>query len=480
MRTSLQIRLTVVAFLIGIGMGMVHAATDTVMLLYTSDLHDHICAGGNGKGGMPYISGYVRKIRSERPDVILVDGGDVLNKGHILPYVTKGEVMYEAMKMVGYTAGAPGNHDFRYGLPQLLKCASIGQFPVLCVNAVRSDGLPLGLPASKIVDADGVKVGIIGFTLTGQKFAGGKVNTLNVSDTAKAIGREAERLDREAHLIVAVGHFWGNRCSRLAGDAPAVDVFVGAHNHRVIKAPLKAGRNAIVVQAGCNALHVGRLELTIDLQTEEILERKCLVAPLPHNATPLDEEMAAWIREAEAVSCPGAREVLGIAGASIDKRRMGRVYAHALRQKAGTDIALISSKRLLGETIIKGQRIDRNAVFATHMPDGHRAVTVQMSGAELKRCLAKAGSQRNAPFWDGFSARLEFAKPVDQRVADSDLLDNHLYSVAMHDDLPKSLLGRAGIEPQDRKRGKCDFTVIEALEDYLRQQTAEGKKINPL
>ena len=136
-----------------------HAATDTVLVLYTNDIHDHVRPGPNGRGGMPYVSGYAKQVRATRPDVLLLDAGDVVSKGDWVAYATKGEITYEALGRAGYAAVAPGNHDFDYGLPQLLRYASISGLPLLCANAAQSDGSPLSLPKSRIVDVDDVKVG---------------------------------------------------------------------------------------------------------------------------------------------------------------------------------------------------------------------------------------------------------------------------------------------------------------------------------
>lgn len=458
---------------VGVSLSQAYAATDTVLLLYTADLHDHLRSGPGGIGGTAYVSGYVKQQRSRRRDTLLVDAGDVLNKGDWVAYATKGDVMYQAMRQAGYTAGAPGNHDFVYGLPQLLKNAASAGFPLLCANAVKNDGTPLALPRSLLVDADGVKVGIIGFTLPGARFGGSGCRSLDVKQTAAVLAAEAVELDKEAHLIVAVGHFPSDKCRNMAEMVPQIDVFVAGHSHQPLAQPLNAETTGgLVVQAGSNAGYVGSLELTVDLDSEEIVDHKARLVQLDHTTIPCDAEMAQWIDATERATCPEAREVLGKAGESIGNQGTGTLYARALREMADVDVAFANPRRLLAG-FSAGQTIDRNAVFATHRMDGRRAVLAQLSGADLRGFLEQTKSARLCPCWDGFSARIDFTKPPGQRVVETDLAAERTYSVVMHDDLPRRLGGK--LPPESLET--CSFTATEALEAHIRALTAKGEAV---
>ena len=469
----------VIAFVASVLLARVDAATDTVLLLYTTDFHDHIRPGANGKGGLPYVSGYVKKVRAERPDLVLVDGGDVINKGDMLPSVTKGEIMYEAMKRIGYSAGVPGNHDFSRGLPQLLKNVSIAGFPILCVNAFKGDGSPVPLPRTCLVDADGVKVGIIGFTVHALGVPEAGCRVLKPDKTAAILAREAEKLDDQAHVIVAVGHYPGAKCKALAKKVTAVDVWVGGHSHQAVRRPMTVpGTRAVIVQAGSNAIFVGRLELTVDLDTEEIVSHRGRLVDLDHKTTPIDRNMARWIHEEESAKCPESREVLGKAAEDMPRHELGKLYARALRETAETDVALVNPRFLL-DGFSTGQTIDRNAVFASHEMDRDKAVTTQLSGAQIRPFLEKARSLMVCPCWDGFVAKMNFRKPRGQRVVETDLDADRTYSVVLHADMlggGKGRKGRKGGGP--KQSGKpCAFTPTEALEAYIKGLTAKGLEV---
>src|SRR4030095_1362900 len=88
------------------------AETARLLILHTNDLHDHVRAGSNGVGGLPYISGYVKQVRAERADVLLLDAGDVTEKGDLVAFKTHSVMTYEAMRRMGYDGAAIGNHEY--------------------------------------------------------------------------------------------------------------------------------------------------------------------------------------------------------------------------------------------------------------------------------------------------------------------------------------------------------------------------------
>ena len=448
-----------------------------MLLLYTSDLHDHLRAGPNGIGGMAYVSGYAKKIRAARADVIAVDAGDVANKGDWVAYASKSALMYKAMKQVRYTAITSGNHDFRYGMPQLLGNAKHVGAPMLCANLATSDGSPGPLPRSRVVDADGVKVGIIGFTLPGLRLRGEDLQVMKLEQTAAVLAQEAARLDEQAHLVVAVGHFPGRTCPKLSGMVPAIDVFVAGHSHEVRQKPTRVPQTgALVVQAGSNARYVGRLELTIDVDTEQVVQYKGRLVELKHDSVPADAEMLRWIDEAEIASCPQARQVLGKAAEDISRGDLARIYARALRQMAEADVGFSSPRSVLSDLKAE-QVIDYNAVFASHRAGEAQTVALRATGAALRLYLGSVRSKRACPCWDGFTATMDFTKPGPQRVTQTDLDAEREYSVVMPAKMARSPNGKLRIRAVEGTVKPCAYTEREAMRAYIESLTREGLKV---
>jgi 5'-nucleotidase / UDP-sugar diphosphatase len=78
-----------------------------------------------------------------------------------------GETTAAVMARMGYAASALGNHELDFGREQLLKNARTGGFPFLAANLkVKDEAMAkdMELPAFKVFDRKGLKVGVVGLT----------------------------------------------------------------------------------------------------------------------------------------------------------------------------------------------------------------------------------------------------------------------------------------------------------------------------
>ena len=121
----------------------------TLLILHTNDLHDHIRPGYEGIGGMPYVAGYIKQVRRERRDVLLLDAGDVSEKGDMVADKTDSAIMYEAMGRIGYDAIAPGNHDLDHGV------ARVREWAAMAKGAARAFNTEVGVGITGIAGPDG-------------------------------------------------------------------------------------------------------------------------------------------------------------------------------------------------------------------------------------------------------------------------------------------------------------------------------------
>jgi len=447
-----------------------HSATDTVLILYTNDFHDHIRAGYGGVGGMPYVSGYIRSAARGRKDALILDAGDVMEKGDMLAFQTQSRVMYEAMGRIGYHAGVMGNHDGAYGIPHLKACAALAGYDLLCLNLVAPDGTR-PLPASTVLDVDGVKVGIVGL-LTEKDY------TLPLAESVRLLADEAARLDEQAHLVVAVCHLGSGPCRAISPEAPAVDVFVSGHTHEALREPrIVDETGAIIVQAGRYAQYVGRLEVTLDLDTEAILRTKGELVEMQHDAVPCDRAMEAWIQEQEQALCPEADRVVGRTHQALGQVEVARLAAAALRERAGADVGFCHSAKVMRSGLPAGC-IDVNALFLTGGQRGHTIVSVDLAGKDIVNYLNDLAARNNGRTqWSGFRATSE-TSTSRVRTYTTDLQPERMYKVVLPkrewDSYLRPLLARQG-RPHDA--AQCAFTFTEAFADYAAALTERGCRL---
>jgi 2',3'-cyclic-nucleotide 2'-phosphodiesterase (5'-nucleotidase family) len=404
------------------------AATAHLLILHTNDLHDHVRAGSNGLGGLPYVAGYIQQARAGRSDVLVLDAGDVTEKGDLVAFRTHGVMTYEAMSRVGYDAVALGNHDIDEISAEQVQAfeQALGQ-PILCLNIVRPDGAPRFTP-SRIVERGGIKVGLIGLITPRKPEDGG----LDATESGRALQREAARLRAAgAELIVAICHESAPKCAEWSQLAPEVNVFVSGHAHQAIQEPLVVPQTgALIVQAGSYARWVGELEIEFDRDARRVVQHGGKLIAMQHASTPVDAAMLAWVQETEKRLAPEAADFVFDNPAQIDGFAVARLGAEALRVAAGADVGFCHPYQIIREVLPAG-RIDVNAVFQTGGHRGHDTLLVSLTGREIEAYVnALQRIQREPPEWAGFRVARVSAPDGGERYQ-ADLEPERSYRVVM-------------------------------------------------
>jgi 5'-nucleotidase / UDP-sugar diphosphatase len=462
-------RALVVGFLVAVTVSCTHRTTDTVLILHTNDIHGHIREGADGVGGMARVGGYIRDVKAKRSDTLVVDAGDINNKGDMLPGVTRGRALYEIMGLIGYDAAAPGNHDFVYGMEHLQNLVRWGGFPSLCLNALDEVGNPV-LAASQVFDVDGVRVGVIGVTVQRGK------GTLSLDDTCPLLAQEAERLEPDAHLIVAVCHLSSSQCAEASRAVPGIDVFVGGHSHEALHEPVIVEETgALVIEAGDFARYVGRLEVKIDLDTEEIVGYKGKLVSTKGKSVRCDPELRAWIAEQEREACPQVADEVGTCQQEVTRRGMAKLLAAALLDTGGADVAFARTG-----TFSRGLptgTISFNTLYRTFRLGEQPAVVVDLKGQDILAYLEQAARANEVSQWAGFMADMSFEAPDKRgKVITTSLDPNRTYRAMFPEDEARGVFARFGVEGHELK--PCAFTLSEILLPYMARIGQSGNTLN--
>jgi 2',3'-cyclic-nucleotide 2'-phosphodiesterase (5'-nucleotidase family) len=447
-------------------------ALRSLVILHTNDLHDHVRPRTDGLGGLPYVAGYAKQLRAERDDVLLLDAGDWLEKGDFIGVATLGRVTVQAMNRAGYDAAAVGNHDFAYGLDALLRLQKTAKFPTLTAN-VPADSPAFGkFPASCVVERNGVRVGIVGisrvFTARGAErdaldpealglYSGQGPSAKRFVEYAIQTTRaEVEKLRTEVDLLVCLAHAGTVECRKIAAGVPEFDLFIAGHTHELKQEPIVLEPSGVlIVSAGDLAEHVGRLALEVDVQADSIDSWSYEMVPMRAETTPIDAELAAWVRKQEERHTPEILEVLCESPADYDRAGTAGVVARALQRATDSEVGIADADSVRGT--IKRGNVDRNAVAMVWVPgdERRRVVRVTLTGREL--------------------AALDAAKPKGIQVAlPADLLPELSYSVALTEENWQRLAALGNGKPllPARSAEALEQPVDAYLADYLAAQGA--------
>jgi len=425
----------------------------TLSIVGTSDLHGAAFARSD-LGGLPLLAGYINNLREARASdggaVLLVDSGDTF-QGEVESNLSEGALVVDAYNAIGYTAQAIGNHDFDFGsidspaarqLPGDLRGAlkaraAQAHHPFLAANLLdAATGRVVewrNVQRSRLVEAAGIKVGIVGVMTRDalRSTLAANVQGLQVAPLAPAIAAEAATLRRAGARVVVVAAHAGGRCTRfddpsdlssceeseifqVANSLPhgLVDVIAAGHTH----AGLAHLVNGIgIVQPLSRGQAFSRADVVFDRRTGAVA-RVQVFAPRPvcaqQDAT-TGECAAAGVParyEGRTVTpdpaivramAPALQRVHDLQAASLGVtldapvRRatevgspLGRLFAGALREALpGADVAVVNNAG-------RGLRAD--------LPDGpltlgrlydvfpfdNRIARIAISGGELSRWLA--------------------------------------------------------------------------------------------
>ncbi len=203
-------------------------------------------------------------MREASENVLLLDGGDALF-GDDLARETKGQVIVEAMNLLGYDAMVLGSEDFRLGLDVLRQRMEEAQFPVLSANVVISGTEQLFAKPYVIRKIGDHQVAIIGLTnWEAASVAGGAIVVL---DPLEALEDVMVEVSEEADVVVVLSRLGTVMDLQMAGKVPGIDLIVGGQSRDVLDPPLwDAQSSTVIAQAGYRGEWIGVVSLEIDSQ----------------------------------------------------------------------------------------------------------------------------------------------------------------------------------------------------------------------
>jgi len=152
--------------------------------------------------------------------------------------------------------------------------------------------------------------------------------------------------EQGAGPILVLSHLGLADDRRLADEVRGVDVIIGAHSHD--RLPSGEERNgALIVQAGEYAESLGRVDLTLDPETGQVLERAARLLDVPEDEAPDPLVMVAVAsaeQEAERLMAQPVGVLVSPLGIHYEREcSLGSAAADALCEWFGAEAAMLSS-----------------------------------------------------------------------------------------------------------------------------------------
>ena len=251
-----------------------------VTILHTNDVHSHIEPFPSSHsrwanlGGVARRADLVAQIRSENPNTLLLDAGDIFQGTPFFNFYG-GELEFKLMSKLKYDAATIGNHDFDNGIDGLLAQVPHASFQLLSANYDFSNTVMDGfVKPYSIFNLDGLKIGVygIGIELDGLVLKKMYKETQYLNPYELALDSERKlKEDENCDLIICLSHLGYNyqnperpSDTQLAQRTEHTHLIIGGHTHTFLEKPEirtnKAGNPVLVNQVGCYGIHLGRID----------------------------------------------------------------------------------------------------------------------------------------------------------------------------------------------------------------------------
>ncbi len=298
-RILLIVLILVMGFMIVPQKSYLEEVDQSITILFTHDMHDHLYPFEIEEDGeIKILGGYARlysaidKEKEKNPNTLLVDAGD-FSMGTLFQTVFSSHAPgLRIMGQMGYDVVTLGNHEFDFraeGLADSLKVAkdSGEVLPKMVASNVHfpvDDNGELTPTLKKLKDAmdyygvknhilikrNGIKIGIFG--LMGKEAASNapmsEVEFTDPIQSAKdtvGVLKEEEKAD----LIICLSHSgtWEDKSKSedeiLAKEVPDIDIIISGHTHTTHPEPIIVG-NTIIGSSGRYGENLGILKIAKD------------------------------------------------------------------------------------------------------------------------------------------------------------------------------------------------------------------------
>ncbi|KAI9183847.1 hypothetical protein H9P43_002899 [Blastocladiella emersonii ATCC 22665] len=364
--------------------------------------------------------------------------GDVFNPS-LESSISKGQHLVPVLNLMGIDASVYGNHDFDFGVPQLVELAGKTNFPWLLSNVWEESGELLAKGRESLVlDVDGTKVGIIGLV---EKEWLDTIVSLPPNLVYKdfcAVGRSLAQSLRAEHactVVVALTHMRQPNDELLAASVPEIDLVLGGHDHFVqvvadaaLPGAPRGRPGAVVVKSGTDFRDLGVLTLHLDPDTRAVVDVQVRHTSVPPE-TPATPSVAALLADIQDQLARKLQKAVAITHTPLDARSasvrleesaVGSFVADVVRRAYDADIALLCGGTIRSDAVYGPGEITIRDVMEM-FPFEDPVVVIDVTGEQVWGALENGVSmwpkqEGRFPQVSGLSFEFDPSLPPGSRV----------------------------------------------------------------
>jgi sulfur-oxidizing protein SoxB len=388
-------------------------------------------------GGLDRVSTVINAIRAERPDALLLDGGDTWH-GSYTCYHTEGQDMVNVMNALKPDA-MTFHWEFTLGSARVEEIVADLPFAALGANIFDAewDEPSENFEPYRMFERGGVKLAVIGQAFPDMPIAHPRwlVPEYSFGIRDERMQEVVEEVRAEgAELVVLLSHNGFDVDKKMAGRVQGIDVILSGHTHDALPEPVLVG-DTIIIASGSNGKFVSRVDL--DVRDGRMMGFRHKLIPIFSDVIEPDAAVTAVIDEQRAPYEAAMSEVIGKTDSLLYRRgnfngTWDDLICDALLSEREADIAMSPGVRW-GPSILPGQDITREDIWnATSMTYG-QAYRTEMTGEFIGVIMEDVADNlfNTDPYYQqggdmvrigGMGYKIDVSKPQGERISDMTLL----------------------------------------------------------
>ena len=388
-------------------------------------------------GGLDRVATVIKAIRADRPDAILLDGGDTWH-GSYTCHHSQGQDMVNVMNALK-TEAMTFHWEFTLGSDRVHEIIDTLPFPALGQNIfdVEWDEPADYFEPYSFFERGGSKIAVIGqafpympianpgWMFPEYSFGIRDENMQEMVDEVRGLGAE---------LVVVLSHNGFDVDKKMASIVSGIDIILSGHTHDALPEPVLINET-VIVASGSNGKFVSRVDL--DVRNGKMMGFKHKLIPIFSDVITPDPDIAALIDEERAPYKSQLSEVIGQSESLLYRRgnfngTWDDLICQAMIEEREADISMSPGVRW-GPSILPGQDITREDIWNVTSMSYGKVYRTEMTGEFLHVILEDVADNlfNPDPYYQqggdmvrigGMGYRIDINKPQGRRISDLTLL----------------------------------------------------------